>query len=128
MNNYRQSDFFDFETLKLYKKSLDYIDFVYDLMTLFPDDERFELTSQFRRASTSISLNAAEEYGETIPLALKYLKTVRGSIRECLGYSTIAYRRKYINEHKYNKSRNLLTELSKLAAGCRKYLNNKLNK
>ena len=40
MNSYPQSDFFDFETLELYKKSLDYVDFVYDLITLFPDDER----------------------------------------------------------------------------------------
>jgi len=114
--------------LELYKKSLNYIDFVYDLITLFPKDERFELTSQLKRAAISISLNVAEGYGETIPLAMKYLKTVRGSIRECLGCSTIAFRRNYINKQKYDESRALLTELSKMAAGYRKYLNNKLNK
>ena len=120
-------EIFDFETLKLYQKSLDYIDFVYDLIILFPTDERFGLSDQFKRAAISISLNIAEGYGETIPLALKYLKTVRGSVRECLGCSTIAYRRKYIDE-KYTKSRMLLTELSKLSAGYGKYLKNKLIK
>jgi four helix bundle protein len=128
MQNYPQSGFFDFESLELYKKSLDYTDFVYDLITLFPKDERFELGSQLNRASISISLNIAEGYGETIPLALRYLRTVRGSIRECLGCTEIAYRRNYINKEKYFESRALLTVLSKLAAGYRKYLNNKLNK
>lgn len=128
MENFPQTGFFDFESLELYKKSLNYVDFVYDLIILFPVEERFALSDQFKRAVVSVSLNIAEGYGETIPLALKYLKTVRGSIRECLGCSTIAFRRKYIDEEKYVNSRMLLTELSKLSAGYGKYLKNKLNK
>lgn len=128
MENNPNSVFFDFESLELYKKSLAYTDFIYDLITQFPKEEKFELRSQFNRASISISLNVAEGYGETIPLALKYLRIVRGSIRECLGCSTIAFNRKYINEQQYLESRALLTELSKLAAGYGKYLKNKLNK
>ncbi|HKI87966.1 MAG TPA: four helix bundle protein [Draconibacterium sp.] len=128
MNNNLHSQPFDFESLELYKKSLDFVDFVYLLITHFPENERFELTSQFKRAAVSITLNIAEGYGETVPLALKYLKTVRGSIRECLGCSTIAFRRKFMDQHVYFESRELLTELSKLAAGYRNYLNKKLNK
>lgn len=128
MKNNPHSDFFDFESLELYKKSLNYTDFVYDLLILFPEEERFALANQLNRASASITLNIAEGYGESIPLALKYLKIVRGSIRECLGCSTIAYRREYINEEKYIESRRLLVELSKLTAGYKRYLQNKLNK
>lgn len=63
--SYNQSaDSFDFESLELYKKSLDYIDFVYDVTNKFPKDELYGLTSQFRRAANSISLNVAEGYGE----------------------------------------------------------------
>lgn len=127
MSYNQSSDFFDFESLELYKKSLDYVDFVYGITKQFPHDELYGLTSQFHRAAISISLNTAEGYGETIPLALKYLKTVRGSIRECLGCSTIGFRRKYMTEPIYLESRKLLTELSKLSAGYRKYLNSKLN-
>ena len=101
---------------------------MYDITKQFPKDEIYGLTSQFKRAANSISLNVAEGYGETIPLALRYLKIVRGLIRECLGCSTIAYRREYADQQDNNKSRILLTELSKLSAGYRKYLNNKLNK
>lgn len=120
--------YFDFESLELYKKPLDYIDFVYKITNQFPNHELYGLISQFHRAATSITLNIAEGYGESIQLSLKYLKTVRGSIRECLGCSTIAFRRKYIDEPDYYHSRTLLTELSKLAAGYKKYLNDKLNK
>ncbi|WP_167619897.1 four helix bundle protein [Maribellus sediminis] len=128
MKNYPHSTFFDFESLELYKKSLDYTDFVYDLVMLFPKEERFELGSQLNRAATSISLNIAEGYGESIPLAIRYLRIVRGSIRECLACSTIAFRRNYMDEQKYVESRAYLVELSKLAAGYKKYLNRKLNK
>ncbi|WP_167612989.1 four helix bundle protein [Maribellus sediminis] len=128
MKNYPHSTFFDFESLELYKKSLDYTDVVYDLVMLFPKEERFELGSQLNRAATSISLNIAEGYGESIPLAIRYLRIVRGSIRECLACSTIAFRRNYMDEQKYVESRTNLVELSKLAAGYKKYLNRKLNK
>lgn len=127
MQNHPDS-LFDFETLELYKKSLNYIDFIYDLITYLPQNEKYDLTSQIKRAAHSITLNIAEGYGESIPLALKYLKTVRGSIRECLACSTIAFRRKYIDESLYFESRKLLTELSKLATGYRNYLRKKLNK
>ena len=42
---------FDFENLKVYQKSLEYIDFVYEITKKFPKDELFSLTNQFRRAS-----------------------------------------------------------------------------
>lgn len=120
--------FFDFESLELYQKSLDYNSFVHDLIIRFPKEERFELRSQLNRATISISLNIAEGYGESIPLALRYLRIARGSIRECLACSTIAFRRGYIDEQRYKESRALLIELSKMAAGYKKYLNRKLNK
>lgn len=63
MQNYTDT-LFDFETLELYKKSLDYIDFIYDLITHLPQNERYELISQLKRAAHSITLNIAEGYGE----------------------------------------------------------------
>ena len=110
---------FDFESLELYKKSLAYVDFVYNITTEFPKDEMYGLISQFRRAANSISLNIGEGYGESIPLALRYLRISRGSIRECLVCSTIASRRNYIDKKVYLNSRNKLAEIS---AGYRKYL------
>jgi len=116
---------FDFEDMSLYQKSLDYIDLVYRFTTNFPSKESYGLSSQFQRAASSISLNLAEGFGESIPLALRYLRISRGSIRECVGCSTIAFRRGYISEEQNSESRKLLMELAKMSYGYRKYLEKK---
>ena len=117
---------FDFESLELYKKSLDYIDFVYYITNSFPIEEQFGLSGQLKRAANSIALNIGEGYGESVLLGLRYMRIVRGSIRECLVYSTVGFRRNWITDEDYNLSRQKLTELSKLAAGYVKYLKLKL--
>ena len=117
---------FDFESLEFYKKSLDYIDFVYYITNSFPIEEQFGLSGQLKRAANSIALNIGEGYGESVLLGLRYMRIVRGSIRECLVYSTVGFRRNWITDEDYNLSRQKLTELSKLAAGYVKYLKSKL--
>jgi four helix bundle protein len=88
----------------------------------------YGLTSQFRRAANSIALNIGEGYGESVLLSLRYLRIVRGSIRECLVCSTIALRRNYIFGHENTESREKLVELSKLSSGYKKYLHYKIKK
>ena len=51
---------FNFEELQVYQKSLDLVDVVYHMSREFPKDEIYGLTSQFRRAAVSISLNISE--------------------------------------------------------------------
>lgn len=42
----------------MYQKSLEFQDTVYKTTLPYPPDERFNLVSQFRRASLSLSLNS----------------------------------------------------------------------
>ena len=116
---------FDFESLDLYQKTLDYIDWVYDKTEKFPKHELFGLTSQWRRAATSLALNLGEGYGETYPLFTRYYKIFKGSLRECVVCTEIAFRRKYINEIDRLFSREKLVELSKMIVGLKKYLEKK---
>ena len=51
---------FNFEKLEVWQKAIQFADVVYRLTKAFPDDERFGLTSQMRRAAVSISSNIAE--------------------------------------------------------------------
>jgi four helix bundle protein len=118
MNN----DIFNFEKLTVYQKGLDYIDFCYDITSKFPTTELFILTSQFLRASQSISLNIAEGAGESSAQFNRYLNISLGSIRECIVCSSIASRRNYISKETENASREKLTELSKMIYGLRKSL------
>lgn len=116
---------FNFEDLKVYQKALDFIDEVYDVTETFPKVEIYRLTSQFVRASTSIALNISEGSGASDAEFNRYLQIAINSARECVTCSTIAFRRKYINETTNNSFRNKLAELSKMITGLQKHLKRK---
>jgi four helix bundle protein len=46
---------FNFEKLDVWQEAIQFADLVYELTVDFPDEERFGLTSQMRRAAVSIS-------------------------------------------------------------------------
>lgn len=59
----RSNYHFKFEDLKVYQKAMDFGELVHHqtkTFRTFPKEERFELTSQFKRTSDSIALNIAE--------------------------------------------------------------------
>ena len=55
---------FDFENLKVYQKTLEYVDFVYEMTGNFPKTEILSLTDQFKRASISICQISQREVEE----------------------------------------------------------------
>ena len=116
---------FNFEELKVYQKSLDFVDIAYKVSNEFPKDEKFGLTSQFTRAAVSIALNIAEGSGDTNTQFNRFLKIALGSVKECVVCSTIALRQQYINRNLNNINREKLEELSKMIVGLQKYLNSK---
>lgn len=113
---------FKFEDLKLYQKALDFVDSVYKITEGFPNNENFSLTSQFRRASTSIALNIAEGSGDTNAQFNRFLNIANGSIKECVVCSSIAKRLNYINNDTDYNNRLKLEELSKMTSSLQKYL------
>ena len=116
---------FNFEDLKVYQKSLNFVDMVYEITDDFPKEEVYRLSSQYIRAAISISLNIAEGSGDTDKQFNRYLQISGNSIKECVVCSTIATRRKYITEAQDKKTREKLVELSKMTSSLQKYLKNK---
>ena len=51
---------FNFEKLDVWQEAIQFADLVYELTGNFPDEERFGLTNQMRRAAVSVSSNIAE--------------------------------------------------------------------
>ena len=56
---------FKFEELTVYQKALDFVDDIYAVTKEFPKEELYALSSQYKRASVSITLNIAEGAGDT---------------------------------------------------------------
>ena len=73
-----------YEDLEVYKRSYKLSMELYQRSRSFPDEEKFMLTSQLRRAVTSIPLNIAEGYGKKSSAAefKRYLAMAAGSSNE----------------------------------------------
>ena len=54
---------FRFEKLEIFQLALDFAASTYEKTRRFPSEERFDLTSQTRRAANSVALNIAEGSG-----------------------------------------------------------------
>ena len=115
-------ELFDFEKLKVYQKSLDLIDNIYEVADQFPSKETYNLTLQFKRVANSVSLNIGEGSGGSRKEFIKFLTISRRSLRECVVCTTLAFRRKYIDEKTQSTLRNQLTEISKMIGGFINYL------
>ena len=73
-----------FEELVAWQKARAFIRHVYLITKSFPDDEKFGLTSQFRRASVSIGANIAEGYKRIgKDDKLHFFNYAQGSLEEC---------------------------------------------
>ena len=72
-----------FKDLVVWQKAYQLCLNVYRITAPFPNEEKFRLTSQLRRAAVSIPSNIAEGYGrKTNPDSIKFLYVSYGSIRE----------------------------------------------
>ena len=118
----KEESIFNFERLEVYKKSLVFVNVVYDVTAKFPKEERFVLADQFRRAAISIPLNIAEGCGQTKLQFKRYLNTAKGSIRECIAIITLSKMRRYITQDIEDKLRNQCIQLSKMVSGLIKNL------
>ena len=113
---------FKFEELKVYQKSLNIIDEIYKLTESFPNNEIYGLTSQLKRAVTSIALNIAEGANSTDSLFNKHLRIAGGSLKEVIVCLTIAKRQNFITEKEDNELREKLLIIAKMTTNLRKYL------
>jgi len=114
MEEERSYNFFRFEDLRLYDKTLTYIDWVFNTTKLFPEIEVNGLSTKFLNSAENIALNIAEGSGRNKSQFIYHLKMAKTSIRECIVYTTIAKRFDYISEETEDQSRNCLIEISKM--------------
>ena len=90
---YRTAEIRSFRDLDVWKDAVALAEVMYGETRLFPDDERFGLTSQLRRASVSIASNVAEGWGRNSRKDyVRFLYVARGSLVEVTTQVEIAGR------------------------------------
>jgi len=81
----------------VWEKGINLVGLVYEITKLFPEEEKYGLTSQLRRAAVSIPSNIAEGWGRgTKANYANFLKIARGSLLEIETQLIISERLEYI--------------------------------
>jgi len=82
-----------FKDLKVWQQSVDLAVHVYAVTKAWPKEEMYGLTSQARRAATSIAANIAEGYGrENRGSYQQFLRIAQGSLKELETHLIVAQR------------------------------------
>jgi four helix bundle protein len=112
------SEIQSYKDLFIWQKGIEIILIVYNLISEFPKDEVYSLSSQIKRCAVSIPSNIAEGYGrQSTQSYIQFIKIVRGSLYELETQLIIADKLNFI------KSDSLLTEVMKLIAEESKMIN-----
>lgn len=112
-----------FKDLQIWQRSIDFSILIYGHTLDFPKDEQFGLSSQIRRASTSVPLNIAEGWGRGSDKSFaNFLKIARASLFEVDTILEIGSRLKYIKNEDLNILQKEVEELGKMINGFLKKL------
>jgi len=111
---------FRFEKLDVWHKAVEMTDRVYEMTRTFPDNERFGLTSQMRRASVSVASNIAEGSGRTSTTEfLRFIEIAYGSLMELITQTLIAKRQGFLLEKLYQETYVESENLARMLSGLR---------
>jgi four helix bundle protein len=109
--------------LVAWQKAMDLVEFVYRATKSFPQEERFGLVSQLRRAVVSVPSNVAEGQGRSSTNEfLHHLSIARGSLYEVETQVLIARRLTYVSESQCEEIMSLADEVGRLLRGLARSL------
>lgn len=104
-----------FEDLIVWQKAHLFVLDIYKKTKLYPKEELFALTSQYRRAAISIAANIAEGYGKKSSKdKLRFYNIAEGSINECKYYIILSKDLQYVNEQDSDQLYKNLTVVQKM--------------
>ncbi len=112
---------FNFEKLDVWHDALRLATLVYRITGGFPDDERFGLTSQLRRAAVSISSNIAEGSSRTSRADFaRFIEIAAGSIYEVVSQASIAKAQGFVTAKDFAALYAAAEKQSRMLSGLRK--------
>jgi four helix bundle protein len=113
----------DFRSLQVWKKSHHLTVEVYKATACFPASELYGLTSQIRRASSSVPANIAEGCGRSGEAELNhFLHIAMGSASELEYHLLLAHDLGFLEDLKYQQLADFTTEVKRMLASLIKKL------
>src|SRR5713101_3227713 len=104
---------FRFEGLEIFHLAIDFVAKVYQEAKRFPSEERFDLTSQTRRAANSVALNIAEGSGRGTKKDFShFLDVALGSAFETMTCFFLAKKHGYISDQDLEEIRKQAESIS----------------
>ena len=105
----------DYRDLKVWQKAIDLTSEIYKLVKVLPNEERYALSDQIRRAVVSVPSNIAEGRGRgTNKEFVRFLLMSRGSLWEVSTQLEICERLNYLSQEDTSSARQMITEISKM--------------
>ena len=117
-----------YKDLKVWQKSMDLVVDIYTITKKFPDDEKYGLKAQMRRAAVSIPSNIAEGRAKrSTKDFLRFLSIAYGSNAELETQLIIAHRLGYIQVAMFDKLILQTGEIARMLNGMINALEKKLS-
>lgn len=108
----------NYQNLVVWQKAHKLVLLIYGITQRFPNEEKFGLTSQLRRAATSTPTNIAEGCGKyTQKDFAHYLDIAFASMQEVQYLTFLAFELKYLDTLAYNALDNSITEVKAMLVG-----------
>ncbi len=115
-----------FKELKVWQKGIELVAIVYKITTSFPEEEKYGLSAQMRRAAVSIPSNIAEGHlRKTAKDFKQFLSIARGSCAELETQIIIAHKLGFIHDDNFNNLSSKIEELSKMLSSFYSKINSK---
>jgi four helix bundle protein len=114
---------FNHEKLEVWQKALVFADLIYSVTKTFPNEERFDLTNQMRRAVVSISSNLAEGSSRNSQVDFAwFVEVATGSVFDVASQAFIARRQNMLSETAFKQVYAAADKLGRMLSGLRRAL------
>lgn len=114
---------YSFESLEVYTLARDFRKKIYKIIIKLPEEEKFNLVSQMRRAALSLTNNIAEGHGRYhYQENIQFLRQARGSLEELIDDINVCLDQEYIDASTLNSLKDDASILLKKINGYIKYL------
>jgi len=112
-----------FEDLEVYKAARDFRKAMYAVTRSLPEFEKYELRSQIRRASVSLTNNIAEGHGRFhYPDQIRFFLQSRGSLEELVDDLNICLDESYLSGNEVTRLKEQASAVLALVNGYLRYL------